>query len=102
MSATADSIYASIRYTFFTAEPKFRTWSANEQRELFGAPIFGKKRIRWNAARRTVETYVTTISRDYDIQSYTLDEVAALVNAGKFASKGYQSYGNKSYTRVCK
>ena len=99
---TAATILNTIRFTFFTASTTFKQYSANEQREYFGAPVFGKKSIRWNARRQTIETHVTTISRDYDIQSYTLDEVAELVNSKKFATKGYSSYYNKTAQRECK
>lgn len=98
----AQTILNNIRYTFFTASTKYETYSAAVQREMFGAPVFGKKRIMWNARRQVVETYVTTISRDHDIQYYTLDEIANLVNNQKFASKGYSSYYNKTAKRVCK
>ena len=99
---TADTIFASIRYTTFTATTTFQTYSAALQREMFGAPVFGKKSIRWNARRQMVETRVTTISRDYDVQSYTLSEIANLVNSQKYATKGYSSYYNKTAQRVCK
>lgn len=92
-NATADSIFASIRFTFFTASGKFEKMPAALQRELFGVAIFGRKSIRWNERTREIETYVTTISRDYDIQGYTLVEVAELVNRKRYAEKGYNGYG---------
>lgn len=92
---TAETIYQSIRFTTFTATTTFRTWSASEQREMFGAAVFGRRQIRWDARRQVIETKVSTISRDWDIQSYTLAEVAALVNGGKQARKGYNGYTTK-------
>lgn len=100
-TATAASIAASIRYTTFTARPSFEKMTAAEQRSLFGKAIFGRKDVRWNARQKTIETRVTTISRDYDVQDYTLAEVADLINAGRYAEKGYNGYGYK-YGREAK
>lgn len=94
---TSEQIWQNIRFTDFTANPAFRTWSAADQREMFGGAPFGRRRIRWDATLRVIETKVMTISRDWDIQSYTLDEVAELVASGRPARKGYSGYGVKRY-----
>lgn len=92
---TAAEIFNNIRYTTFSANTKFEKMPAAIQRELFGKAVFGKKSVKWNAARKIIITHVTTISRDYDTQEYTLEEVAKLVNDSKFAEKGYNGYGYK-------
>lgn len=89
---TAEQIAQNIAFTFFTATETFKPMSAAEQREAFGAVVFGRKAIRWNARTRSIQTRVTTISRDYDVQSYTLAEVAELVNKGAKATRGYTGY----------
>ena len=101
MTTTAESIYTSIRFTTFTASKKFEKMPAHIQREMFGKAVFGRKSIRWDDKAQKIETYVTTISRDYDIQRYTLAEVANLVNSGKYAEKGWNGYGYK-YGRTAK
>lgn len=86
---TATEIAANIRCTTFAASAAFAKYTAAEQRSIFGAAIFGQKSLRWNSIRNRVETRVSTIGRDYDVQSYTLDEIAALVESGRKASKGW-------------
>ena len=95
----AETIAQNIAFTAFAASRSFEKMTAQVQRELFGKAIFGKKSIRWNGRR--IETRVTTISRDYDITDYTLEEVAELVNAGKYAERGWNGY-NYQYGRTAK
>jgi hypothetical protein len=87
--ATAQSINDSIRFTTFSASKSFAKYSKEIQMELFGAYVFGKKSIRFNSATQTIETQVRTISADWDVQRYTLTEVAEMINANVKASKGY-------------
>lgn len=68
--------------------------TAAEQRAIFGKAIFGRKSIKFNGY--DIYTHVRTISADYDVQRYTLEEVANLVDAGKYAEKGYKGYDFRS------
>lgn len=89
---TPETLLTAIADHAFGSAREFAKMPAAEQRKLFGAAVFGRKDVRWNARRQMVETRVRTISMDWDHQSYTLDEVAKLVAKGKMATKGYGAY----------
>jgi hypothetical protein len=80
---TTEQVIENVRFTF-VAQARPAKWSAANQRELFGAAVFGKKDFRYDNAKRlfTVRIHVCYGSDSIDL-TVTPEMVAEAVNTGR-------------------
>lgn len=82
---TATEIHANARYT--NVDGKRVVLSADQQRELFGFPIFGRKPVSYMRDRQAWRVSFSTISRDTTFADYSNERVAAMANSGEKACR---------------
>ena len=77
----AQQIISTVEYTFVERWSKM---SAKQQREVFGAAVFGKKTFCYNRQRRMFEVAISAdFGRDEVYADVTPEMVAQAVNTGK-------------------
>lgn len=80
---TAEQVKNEIRYTTFDKRSTFQPLTADEQRSLWGAVPFGRMRICHNPRRGGVDVVLRTISRDWNYQFVTYQQIADAINRGE-------------------
>lgn len=63
---------------------EFDALSADRQRQLFGAAVFGRRKVRRSRTRDGFEVYrVVAYGQDYNISFWSYREIAELLNRGE-------------------
>lgn len=92
-SLTGEDILQMIQSTQIM-DGKYQKLSASQQRVIFGAYIFGRRQFQFDSKRQKFWVMrIVAFGQDYDVQSYSLDEIAHLVNSAKAGQKIY--YGDR-------
>lgn len=87
---TANDIHNAAAYTIVDAAYKAHKsviLTVAQQKEMFGAVVFGKKRVSYNRITRCWYVIYTTISRDMESVPYSNEKIAELVNKGEKVSR---------------
>ena len=82
---TANDIHNAARYT--SIDGKWGKLTATQQKELFGAVVFGRKDVKYNREKQVWVVEFTTISRDRCSYNYSNARVAEMIANGEKAER---------------
>lgn len=94
---TGQEVLNAVRFTYLS-NGRWHRLTAEEERSLWGVVVFGRRKVMFEPKTNSFHTYVVVAyGADYDTQTYSLDQVAALISAVQVGKR--LGYGDKIYIR---